>query len=113
MRARFFLSTLCVLLVSCKRMHSPPAPDPPASTYADFGERPARGQPGSSASNADLTVDFLNAGQGDCIHIGCPTGESILVDCGSTANRDPDFVGDVAQRLGALQGRCDLERRTA
>ncbi len=41
-----------------------------------------------SGPQAPLVVTFLNVGQGDCIHIACPNGNDIVVDCGSKADGD-------------------------
>lgn len=43
-----------------------------------------------------LVIDFLNAGQGDCIHIACPNGNSIVVDCGSNGKDDDELEAILA-----------------
>lgn len=43
-----------------------------------------------------LIVDFLNAAQGDGIHVACPNGNSIVVDCGSSGQADPELVDILA-----------------
>ena len=39
----------------------------------------------SALSQATLTLHFVDTGQGDCTVINCPTGNNILVDCGSSS----------------------------
>lgn len=85
-----------VALSGCRNRNAPPTtnpPDPESPAAEDPPPLPL-GAPeadGDIASEPPLVIDFVNAGQGDCIHIACPSGNSILVDCGSTGKADPDL----------------------
>ena len=73
----------------------PPEPKPPARANVPDQPEPevdaVIAKTPSRDDSAPLVVDFLNAGQGDCIHIACPNGNSIVVDCGSSGQADPEL----------------------
>ncbi len=62
-----------------------------------------------------LTVDFLDVGQGDGTLVVCPDGTTVLVDLGSTKNKDiagSDAVKFLVNRLVELQDERDLPAPT-
>ncbi len=90
-------------LVGCRyRSAEPTSPEPRAQTRADVPDRPtpevdpALVDKPKGGRSRPLVIDFLNAGQGDCIHVACPNGNSIVVDCGSSGQPDPELVDIMA-----------------
>ncbi|NES68663.1 MAG: hypothetical protein F6K24_27255, partial [Okeania sp. SIO2D1] len=35
--------------------------------------------------NGNIAVSMINVGQGNCVVIGCPNGNKLLADCGSSS----------------------------
>ena len=60
-------------------------------TLDQNGRKHSGDDEGEERDATPLVIDFLNAGQGDCIHIACPNGNSIVVDCGSKGSADPEL----------------------
>ena len=56
------------------------------------------------SSSKELTVSFLNVGQGDAILIESPTGTDVLIDGG----RDRSVLRELPKRLGPLDRTLDL-----
>jgi hypothetical protein len=58
----------------------------------------------------ELRVVFLDAGQGDCTLVVFPSGELMLVDCGSTKNRTvvAPKIAEGIQRYLVNRGHIDL-----
>lgn len=57
-----------------------------------------------ASSHRDLTVSFLNVGQGDAILIESPSGTEVLIDGG----RDRSVLRELPKRLGPLDRSIDL-----
>jgi beta-lactamase superfamily II metal-dependent hydrolase len=58
-----------------------------------------------------LTVVFFDAGQGDCTLVSFPSGELMLIDCGSTKNSavvKPQLVAGIRRFFSAGRERLDL-----
>ena len=91
------------VLMGCRNRNAEPTapePSPPARTDASNLPEPEVDpvveETPKVAESPALVIDFLNAGQGDCIHIACPNGNSIVVDCGSSGQPDPELVDIMA-----------------
>lgn len=55
-------------------------------------------------STKQLTVSFLNVGQGDAIYIESPTGAEVLIDGG----RDRSVLRELSKRMGPLDRSIDI-----
>ncbi len=56
----------------------------------------------------DLSVTFFNIGQGNCVVSNCPSGNSLIVDCGSSEKNNPGIyratidINNVRERIRKL-----------
>lgn len=98
MRPLFLLLFVVTTVSACKKQTTPSPqppkagePDSPPASAPDLDARKPIDAPVPERSSKPLIVDFVNAGQGDCIHIACPNGNSIIVDCGSVGKDDPEL----------------------
>ena len=39
-------------------------------------------------SAQELTIHFIDVGQGDCTLVECPNGDTVLIDCGTSSGGD-------------------------
>lgn len=90
-----------------KRTVSPPQPTAAAPKAPRV--RAASLAPPANTGAQNLEVHFINVGQGDCTLVKCPGGDSILVDCGSTVDADPNAVRSyVLSQLDQTDPKIDL-----
>ena len=62
----------------------------------------------ANAQSPELTIHFIDVGQGDCTLIECPGGNKILVDCGSVGGGDAQAVREyLLEQLDATSPRID------
>ena len=86
------LSLLLIVIVylsSCGEIRGTQIPTPPVDSQSPeiAGQTPPQ-SPRSQAENltGTLKISYLDVGQGDCIFINLPNGESVLIDAGEREN---------------------------
>ncbi len=58
---------------------------------------------------ADMTIKFVNIGQGDCTLIKLPDDKILMIDCGASQGTDtPEITAAKAERDQASKERTDL-----